>query len=432
MILRISLKPLDKFFFGGENSFNEGNKSDRDPSNRRSTYILHSRHFPQQTGALGLIRNQLLLQSGLLADNTERIAKSDRAKARLLIGRHNFRKGYTDNYGVIKRISPVYLEAEDGQICPPAPLDDCLMKDKDEEGKTVRKSMTFNLENQTLGILDNYREKSGVYPQYQYVTGKNESPDILFQTQKQVGITKAVKPWDKKGTKKDDESGFYYQEFLSFRPIASPLAPKKKDASDPSFYVKGYTFFVELENSIFSENGELVFNWTNEKVIQEGQFTLQNALVEFGGERSTFEMLVNDDFKEWPAPPTVKYLNTRLSEKAKQDKVKRIICLSPCWIEDLEQVRDHSVFRVTQSIPFRFLQSDLKDGETSNFQQVYRGRHNKRKNGLLESKLFHFLDRGSVLYCLGDTQAEEIEKLLDQEDLKNIGYNQIHIIDENN
>lgn len=423
MILRISLQPLDRFFFGGENSFNEGEREER-ANDRRASYILHSRYFPQQTGALGLIRNQLLLQRGLLADNTELMSRENRKKARQLIGATNFRKGKEKTYGFIRRISPVYLEDIDGTVIPPAPLDDCLIKEKDQSAQ----AMTFQWEGE-VPYLENYKEKVGLTTQFQHPEKGNESQEQLFLKEKQVGITKAVRPWGDRVNAGDDKSGYYYQEFLAFRqkkgdfPILEKAEKEdeekektstKEKGPEPKFLISGYTFYVDLSD-------------------KEG---LEDGIVEFGGERSTFQMKVKklSEAIEWDAlpRPTPQYHHTALSQTAKDAGIRRLVCLTPCLVENLAGLRDSSVFRIIDTLPFRFLQSRFEDDKdtsegTTNFQQVYRGNEKDRKDGLYESKLFHFLNRGSVIYYTPD-QEEDLLQLFDQQDLKTIGYNEIHII----
>ncbi len=412
MILKISLQPLNNFFFGGESSFNEG-----DERTRRTTYVLHSNKFPQQTGALGLIRNQLLIQSGLLADNASRV--KDKQRAKLLIGKTGFRLNNPNNFGVIKRISPVFLEATDGQICMPAPLDDVLIPSQ-KEGEAP-KIMTFELED-TKGLLQNYKEKEGVYAQFQHPQNGNAKLDDLFIAKKRVGITKAARPWGE--TEQDNDSGYYYQTFLGFA--------IKKEASEqeeaPSFYVNKFCFYVELNEQISKDDFD--YEWSDEPVqnFTDDKFTLRNAVVEFGGERSTFNMLVERiDKPDWEIP-AVSYKNTLISDKHKNN-VSRLICLSPSFIQDIEKLRSLTHLRVTQTIPFRFLQSAVDT--TDHYQKVHRvdgqSKSNTTVTDLVESKLFHLLDRGSVLY-FDSANQEQIVKLFKHDDFQIIGYNQYHIL----
>lgn len=417
MILKISLQPLSNFFFGGESSFNEG-----DERTRRSTYVLHSNKFPQQTGALGLIRNQLLIQSGLLTDNASRV--KDKRRAKVLIGKTGFRLNAQNNFGVIKRISPVFLESTDGEICVPAPLDDVLIP---AEGNN-KVPMTFALKDAT-GLLYNYREKEGVYAQFQHPQNGNAKLDDLFISNKRVGITKAARPWGNPVADRDDDSGYYYQTFLGFTPEQPP------SAGEHPFYIKGFCFYIELKEQIKNDdihNDDIPYEWSDEPVqnFVDNKFTLRNAVVEFGGERSTFNMLVEKlEDSNWEIPKVI-YKNTSLSDQ-NQLKVARLVCLSPSYVQHIEKLRSLTYLRVTQTIPFRFLQSAVDT--TNHYQKVQRidGQTSATANApmtdLLESKLFHLLDRGSVLYFDAVNQAQ-VEALFKHDDFQIIGYNQYHIL----
>ena len=128
MILKISLEPLSPYYFGGENKFNEGGEVDGD---RRSTYLLHSNPFPQQTGILGMLRNQLLLQNGLLANNNEKV--QDCKKAASLIGEKSFKLAGKNDFGVLEQVGMVFMRDADGNAWYPAPLDDVKMKKPEED-----------------------------------------------------------------------------------------------------------------------------------------------------------------------------------------------------------------------------------------------------------------------------------------------------------
>jgi len=427
MILKISLHPLNNFFFGGESSFIEAGVD----KSRRTSYVLHSKRFPQQTGALGLIRNQLLLQSGLLSDNTARIRDKERAK--ILIGPHGFRLGAKEeNYGVIRKLSPVFLEAIDGKLCVPSPLDDVQIPGE-EKGQPLR-NMVFEMkdigENATRALLRHYREKAGAYPQFQHPDKGNARLDQLFSSHKQVGITKAARPWGNSVEKKDDESGYYYQTFLRFAP--EPKTIKNEQPEEvPPFYIAGFCFYAELSEEVAGKG--IRYEWSEEPMKgEDSKFSLQNALVEFGGERSTFHMRVEKiDNAAWPVFETA-YQNTSISEEMK-NKVLRLVCLSPCYVQDLDKLRLLTHLRVTETVPFRFLKSSVES--TEYYQEVKRreggqsgqAAQKQVRSGLLESKLFHLYDRGSVFYFDAEKKGQ-IEQLLKHSDFQTIGYNQYHIL----
>lgn len=412
MILKISLRPQGKFFFGGESNFNQPGEEKK----RRSTYVLHSRLFPQQTGALGLLRNQLLLQSGLLSDNTATV--NNKKQAELLIGKTGFRLNTTANdYGVIKRISPVFLQSVDGELCPPAPLDDAIMKDKE-----VTTSMVFaqgeHQGNAPAGRLKHYREKQGVSSQFQHPTHGNLEVEELITDQKRVGITKSARPWKGNVPQVDASSGYYYQTFRQFK--------TERAAPDQDFRVKGFCFYAEIAPTVSDTN--TVLKWSQGPLApnQTDMYTLQSALVEFGGERSTFHLDVEvlEGQEDW-ALPAVKYQHTTMGS-AQSPSVKRLVLLSPAFVPALSALSQATLLRVTKALAFRFLQSTVS--QTSTFQAVHRkGDIQPNSSALVESKLFQLLDRGSVLYFDASKQTV-VEQLLDQPSFKAIGYNQYQII----
>jgi len=56
----VTLKPLEPFLFGGNQTF--GRLGDKEAGN----YLVTSRQFPQQTALLGMLRKELMTQAGLL------------------------------------------------------------------------------------------------------------------------------------------------------------------------------------------------------------------------------------------------------------------------------------------------------------------------------------------------------------------------------
>lgn len=420
MILKITLRPLDKFFFGGEGSFKENASSD---DSRRSTYLLHSRYYPQQTGVLGLLRNQLLLQNGLLANNAARMDASSRRQAKVLIGKQNFVKEKVEDFGVIQRLSPLFLWGEDGAICPPAPLDDRLIPDPDNDA--IAHPLEFVLDTfqeNTWPLLKNYREKEGLFPQLQHPIQGNTALKDVFLPKERVGITKAARPWGDPVGKKDDEEGYYYQTYLQFLPKRKEVEHDPNKAI-PAFLVKGYVFYVALNVEINDEESGVSFTWTDGPA-GPGAFTLGPALVEFGGERSVFQMEVekhaDDAFPEF----TTSYLHARVDSRL-QGQVKRLICLSPAYVDDVSALRQDSYLIVSEMLSFRFLSTSIEN--TEHYQQINRYGPNANKDAPTESNLYHLLDRGSVVY-FDQKKEKSIRTLFDKPDFQKIGYNQYHIL----
>lgn len=94
----VQLMPVSRFAFGVQPQ----------GSGIRNNYFIKSNPYPQQTGVLGFIRHQLLLQNQLLVEGETGIATERRAEADLLIGTKSFNPDQT-SYGAIQYISPVFL-----------------------------------------------------------------------------------------------------------------------------------------------------------------------------------------------------------------------------------------------------------------------------------------------------------------------------------
>ena len=96
----ITLKPIEDYFFGSENTF-------RSNENQNETnYFARSNPYPQQTSLLGLLR-YLLLES-----NNALPLSANKSKADVLIGKKSFdvnQKEQEQNFGVINKISPLYI-----------------------------------------------------------------------------------------------------------------------------------------------------------------------------------------------------------------------------------------------------------------------------------------------------------------------------------
>jgi len=56
----ITIKPLEPFIFGGDNTF--GKIGDKE----NGTYLVKSRQFPQQSAVLGMLKKEIMIQNSKL------------------------------------------------------------------------------------------------------------------------------------------------------------------------------------------------------------------------------------------------------------------------------------------------------------------------------------------------------------------------------
>jgi len=200
----VRLKPVNQFFFGGENTFGEGAKVN---------YLVKSNPFPQQTTLLGTIRKEILIQGGLLkvTDCGEVMAKNGGAEVADLIGPESFNlEKDNQQFGVIKRLSPVFLynadDSESGAFFIQAPKDHKLTFER-HKGKT-----NLNLKRPKLNIphLKGYKAKNGIKTLFKNsVTREIIGFDEIFEPMEKIGITKGIGG-------KADEKAFYKQTSYRF------------------------------------------------------------------------------------------------------------------------------------------------------------------------------------------------------------------------
>ena len=164
----ITLKPLESFLFGGENTF--GVLGDKE----QGTYLVKSRLFPQQSALLGMLKKEIMTQSGVLTRKIrgEWVDKTAKQKAVDLVGSEKFDilQTQVQNFGVIKNLGAVFL-----------------MQQKDAYIKKVA-SDDFSYED---GILQGYNPKEDIYDNF--VSIKNDKKlktNAIFQEVEQTGNKK--------------------------------------------------------------------------------------------------------------------------------------------------------------------------------------------------------------------------------------------------
>lgn len=161
----VTLKPLEPFFFGGDRTFGTWGEES-------SNYLVHSRAFPQQTALLGMIRKEMLMQSGLLTKKRrgEWIDDKNQDKAKALVGDAKFLFNQEQDFGMLKNISAVFL-----------------MK----KGKKFIKKVNIDRYPYKEGFLENYNSKEDIYDNFVSLDGDvTLTFNDIFKPVEQIGIKK--------------------------------------------------------------------------------------------------------------------------------------------------------------------------------------------------------------------------------------------------
>lgn len=390
MIYKVTLTPLERFFFGGETVF--GNA---DQDKRRRSYLVQSNILPQQTSLLGLIREQLLTQNNLRLDENSDKATVDAAIN--LVGKSGFSHNHGNaGYGLIQRLSALGLEDSDSNTWQVAPVDDRQMPDSN----SVLQNLKFVWDEEAeRPLMQNLNPKEDLDLNFENNLSERRSLFSFFQEDSQVGIRITNRTFQQGWTDDDKEEAFYRQTF--YKNSHSAFANTINQRLGNPFF--SFVFYVEIDNSIT-------------------QFSFSDAVVSLGGEQSAFKMQVEGTDKTsidaQIRPPVYKY---NILEQSVKQRFKRIVLLSDTYA-DWDVISSSSALAVVNSKPFRYFSTEL-DAKTKFF-DLKNTAFSRTQSGL-----FNLIQQGSVLYVDGQDAVSTITKHLDNQwSWKNIGYNNYHIL----
>ncbi|KLE02181.1 hypothetical protein [Aliarcobacter butzleri] len=149
----VTLTPLSPYLFGGDNTY--GKIGDKE----NGTYITTSRLFPQQSAILGMLKKEIMTQKGLLTRKIkgEWVDKHNTQKANELVGNVKFdiKQTSLQNFGVIKEISPIFLQKDEKIIIKKANIKKFIPEKID--GYFILKGFTSKDD-----IFDNFESLDGI------------------------------------------------------------------------------------------------------------------------------------------------------------------------------------------------------------------------------------------------------------------------------
>lgn len=379
----VTLKPIDKFFFGGDMTFAipEGNKERKEANRRFSSYIIRSMRFPQQTSLLGMLRFLLLRNDPECFDGTV-IKDTGTTKAETLIGpRSFFVSGSEGEFGQIERLSPCFIrDRKNNRDFVFAPFDwDFYDETTDDVGcVNGQKIMVPKLKVDALRNPDYYETskdhefmaKKGYSEYLLYKDGddikKIEVSDV-FEEDRRIGIMKNY-------AGKTDDSGLFKQIGYRFKDFVE----EKDTAQRIKVADYCFAFYVTVKDEC-------------KLVDYDGQIVL------VGADSSQFVIHVTD-----------KNEDSRLTDVVTDCKV---VLQSPSFISR-ETVKTASFF-VTQTMPFRFMTTTVENTKDYTLRAGYN-----------RSRKYELYAPGSVFYFKNSKEAESFKEKLEQcEDFRQIGYN---------
>lgn len=357
---RMKIEPTGTFYFGSERKFNP-------VDGERNNYLVHSRVFPQQTTLLGMLRFALL--KGTIRE------QKPQGKDDLLIGPNSFDEE-TTHYGIISRLSPVFVADKEDELLVEIGLDYQIYKD-----------MPLHLELKSLsgtGTTGDTSETIYYYPRYDpkeesrhYLTCRDASDPRCHL----ISYDEIFKPCQKPGNQKDrtgksQEKSFYKQTMYRME--------------------KGYSFVLFLE--------------TSRDIVVDGQ----PFWVTMGGDQSEFKVTLWEE--------------NECGDMAEENKdvfeegAGKVTLLSDTYISNPLEIMPFYYFANVEKTGFRYIRTILN--QTSNYADIYcKGNKddtdNRDKKPMI-SKMKILVAKGSVFYC---SDVRSFVSLLNHPAYRAIGYN---------
>lgn len=407
----IKLYPLGRFFFGSENTFGDNNEEN---------YFVKSMYFPQQTTLLGMIRHQLLIQNDLL-DKNGKIFDAKIGSALSLIGDKSFWGETNVEYGIIQKLSPVFINGPDGDYFVQAREYGFKTVEDEYTGEKFSKIVPLSLHHMPGSLHINNQKKDFPSPEdkinhstgflqesnltdinsyyMDHLNSKTVIPDLLVNAcngkmlffednpqQRDDPMNGVFLPVEQVGIRKSEmlpinEKGYYKQ-----------VGYQMKDGYSFSFY-------LELDD-------KLSLNEIKTYVFNTGITKLQ-----MGADQSWFRMEVNLEKGN---------IDTKLKEKTSKlfnvinTGYHKVVLLSDAMVDST--IYNLCSFASTDTMSFQYFQTEIAVGRYIKF-------HKKIKS--LQHQL---LKKGSVFYCENSDKKEElINNIFNEADqhkaFRKIGYN---------
>lgn len=356
MDYKINLVPIGSFYFGNEKKFNPFGEE-------RSNYLVESLLFPQQTTLLGMLRYSLLFKLLKVKGDTELSEEQ-------LIGKNSFQENGSSEWGIIQKLSPVFVEKE-GKLYAEAGLNYQKSNERLVTLTPVRVPEGTFMKERKLFFWDGYNPKN-IFKHYLSVYGEpiNEKDLLSYED---IFIP-YLRPGNRKNRNgESEEEGFYKQTRYKLKP--------------------GMSFCFYLR--------------TTQELVP-GNFS---ALV--GGDQSVFRVSVE------PAAYVLE------AGKPEQNKPGIIKLLSDTFIDNSDE--DDLLLSIVEMKDFRYIRTKLKqDYNYANLGQSDDSKESEDIRPVLSRKI-RMIGKGSVFYCKNIVKfAGKIEE---KEAFRNIGYNWYEVME---
>ncbi|MEI6139080.1 MAG: type III-B CRISPR module-associated Cmr3 family protein [Mariniphaga sp.] len=392
----IKLFPIDRFYFGNDVTFGPDN----------TNYFVRSVHFPQQTTLLGMLRYYLLQQNNLL-DEKGKVNSTPTLVPENLIGNSGFDATPKLEFGIIKKLSPVFISGPDGEYFVQS-REFGLQWQEDELNGDKRQELV------PLKVRKGHGKNSFSEHDIHYFEGfnaKTEIPDLLVNAR-----TGQMRFFEYKEELKDNPMNGI---FIPNEQVGIRLQKKQqeKSANEKGFYKQiGYTLLTDYSFAFYAE-----MNVESDPKFDDGFVRMGADQSWFRLSKSTAKGTDQSILKNFTIDMKKKSLVNNLFNKV-NDFDKKVVLLSDCYLTKDEY--DNCPFASVSTVPFRFIKITTKEGKNTEEKRKIFSLKGAGLKLIKSEEYITLLKKGSVLYVNSKEEKEELIKNLTlNQAFYQIGYN---------
>jgi CRISPR-associated protein Cmr3 len=380
----IKLYPIDRYYFGSDITFGSDNEN----------YFVRSAYFPQQTTLLGMLRYYLLVQNNFL-EPKGKVKLSKEQYAPDLIGPAGFnaQSKTTSNFGIIKKIYPVFITGPDGEYFVQSR--EYGLQWHEDEVTGIKKQEIFPLKLQKRKGLNSFSGSSEKLCYFEGFNSKTEIPDLLVNAS-----SGQMRYFDFKNDRKlDPMNGI----FVANEQVGIRIPPRDKQADlDKGFYRQvGFTMLSGYCFAFYAD-------------IEKKTYNFKSGLVRMGADQSWFRIEIKEKTEEDTTIKDFPTIYENLFHKVNNFSEK-VVLLSDCIIQTTDY--NNIPFASIATAQFQYLKI-VPVTETGAYKL------NGAGIGFDKSEFKTLVKKGSVLYVNSKEQKNKlIHDLKLNEPFYQIGYN---------
>ncbi|KAA6331328.1 hypothetical protein EZS27_020049 [termite gut metagenome] len=304
-----------------------------------------------------------------------------------LIGERSFNLEQIDGYGIIKKLSSLFIE-DANNLLVESGLNHQAYRENERDPQSKLQSRTLKLESIEGTSYSSIENKKRIYFFSNY---KSKQPFFHYLTTRE---------------KKNPDKLISYNDIFKECPQSGNNRGDRKGGTKPEGFYKQTKYRMEGNYTY------CLFMQTSETLSLESN---SHFFASLGGDQSLFKVtIVNAKDSEFPSNPIVE----------EEEGIVKLI--SHSYIKSLSDC----YFSALETIDFRYIQTE--SGKTKNYSNMFfpssKGEKEKQnsENRPTMSRLERLVSKGSVFYC--KNAKKFVEKLNKERGFQTIGYNHYEII----